>query len=169
MRIKKRHDEPFDTAGSGMMKLILKRAVPKLGEPGDVVSVKPGYARNYLLPQGLAYEASEANLRKIEAERNEAEERMRKGFLEGKRRASVLEGVSITFSARASEEGRLFGSVSASDIADKLNETSRGFEVERRQVLLDDTIKDLGEHVVLVRLFQDVEVEVQVRVDREGD
>jgi large subunit ribosomal protein L9 len=151
------------------MKLILKRAVPKLGEPGDVVSVKPGYARNYLLPQGLAYEASEANLQKIEEEQKAAEEHNRRGYLEGKRRAALLEGASVSFVARASEEGRLFGSVSAADIVERLNAGDHGFEVERRQLLLEEPIKDIGEHQVTVRLFQDIEVEVQVRVEREED
>jgi len=151
------------------MKLILKRAVHKLGVPGDVVSVKPGYARNYLLPQGLAYEASETNLRKIEEEQRAADERNRRGFLEGKRRASVLEGASVSFVARASDEGRLFGSVSAADILERLNAGNHGFELERRQILLEDSIKDIGEHPVIVRLFQDIEVEILVRVDREED
>jgi large subunit ribosomal protein L9 len=151
------------------MKLILKRAVQKLGEPGDVVSVKPGYARNYLLPQGLAYEASEANLRKIEEEQQAADEKNRRGDLEGKRRASILEGASVTFVARASEEGRLFGSVSAADILERLKAGNYGFELERKQILLEEPIKDVGDHQVLVRLFQEVEVEVQVQVGREED
>jgi large subunit ribosomal protein L9 len=151
------------------MKLILKRAVPKLGEPGDVVSVKPGYARNFLLPQGLAYEASEANLRRIEEERKMAEERNRRGYLEAKRRAALLEGASTSFRERASEEGRLFGSVTAADIVEQLNAAGHGFELDRRQILLDEPIKDLGEHRVVLRLFQDIELEVQVRVDRKED
>lgn len=151
------------------MKLILKRTVPSLGEPGDVVSVKPGYARNYLLPQGLAYEASKANLLRIEEEQKLEEERARRGYLEGKRRAAALEGAALTFQARASEEGKLFGSISAADVLEQLNAGSYDFELERRQILLEDPIKEVGDHRVTVRLVPDVEVEIDVRVDREED
>ena len=83
------------------MKLILKESVDRLGEPGDVVNVKPGYARNYLLPRGLAYEASATNVRRLEEERRRAEERARREYLEARRRASRLEGMHLVFRARA--------------------------------------------------------------------
>lgn len=149
------------------MKVILKRSVANLGESGDVVTVKPGFARNYLLPQGLAYEASEANLRRIEEEREREEERARRDFLEARRRASQLEGVQLAFRARASEEGRLFGSVGSQDIQDQLNGLGLDFEIERRHVQLDEPLKEIGSYQVPVRLFRDVEVEIEVRVDRE--
>jgi len=151
------------------MKLILKQSVPNLGDTGDVVSVKPGYARNYLLPQGLAYEASEANLRKIEEERKLAEERSRRDYLEGKRRASQLEGTELTFQARAAEEGKLYGSISAADITERLNAAAIDFEVEKKHVLLDEPIKEIGSHVVTVRLYEAAEVEIQIVVEREED
>jgi large subunit ribosomal protein L9 len=151
------------------MKLILKRAVPNLGEPGDVVSVKPGYGRNYLLPQGLAYEASPGNLRRIEEERKLAEERARRDYLEGKRRGSQLEGVSLEFRARASEEGRLFGSVGVQDILEQLNARGLDFEVEKKHVYLDEPLKEVGVHVVTIRLFEGAEAEIEVRVERESD
>jgi len=131
--------------------------------------VKPGYARNFLLPQGLAYEASEANLKKIEEERKQAEERSRRDYLEGRRRASQLEGVSLTFLERASDEGRLFGSVSAADVAGRLNEGSLDFEVDRRQILLDEPLKEVGLYQVPVQLHDEVQVEVEVRVERQED
>ncbi len=149
------------------MKVILKRTVADLGESGQVVSVKPGYARNYLLPQGLAYEASEANLKRIEEEQKAAEERAKRDYLEGRRRAAQLEGTSLTFSERASEEGRLFGSVSASDIVDRLNAIAVDFEVERRQLLLEEPLKEIGVHFVTLRLLKDVETEVEVRIEPE--
>ncbi len=151
------------------MKVILKDQVENLGESGEVVSVKPGYARNFLLPQGLAYEASEANLKKIEEERKQAEERSRRDYLEGRRRASQLEGVSLTFLERASDEGRLFGSVSAADVAGRLNEGSLDFEVDRRQILLDEPLKEVGLYQVPVQLHDEVQVEVEVRVERQED
>ena len=101
------------------MKLILKESVERLGEPGDVVKVKPGYARNYLLPRGLAYEASTANIRRLEEEHRRAEERARRAYLEARRRAARLEGMHLVFRARAGESEKLFGSVTAADIADR--------------------------------------------------
>lgn len=151
------------------MKLILKKQVENLGEAGEVVDVKPGHARNYLLPQGLAYEASEANIRRLEEERERAEEQAKKAYLEARRRASQIEGASVTFHARAGEEGKLFGSVTAADVADRLNEKDLDFEVDRRDVVLDEPLKQLGAFMVTVRLHSDVEVEVEARVEREEE
>lgn len=151
------------------MKLILKKQVENLGEAGEVVDVKPGHARNYLLPQGLAYEASEANIRRLEEERERAEEQAKKAYLEARRRASQIEGASVTFHARAGEEGKLFGSVTAADVADRLNEKDLDFEVDRRDVVLDEPLKQLGAFMVTVKLHSDVEVEVEARVEREEE
>lgn len=151
------------------MKVILKQAVPNLGDTGQVVTVKPGYARNYLLPQGLAYEASEANLVRIEEEQAKAEERSRRGYLEARRRASQLEDLSLSFHARAAEEGKLFGSITAGDVVERLNEQDLDFEVDRKQVLLEEPLKALGTHQVSIRLHPEVTVELEVRVEREED
>lgn len=150
-----------------MVKVILKEDMDNLGASGDVVDVKPGYARNYLLPQGLAYEASEANVRRLEEEKQRAEERAKRDYLEARRRASQIDDVSLVFHARASEEGTLFGSVTSADIADRLNEGDLDFEVERRQVVVDGPIKEIGAYQVPIRLHSDVEIEVEVRVERE--
>lgn len=152
-----------------MVKLILKEEMDNLGEPGDVIDVKPGYARNYLIPQGLAYEASEANVRRLEEEKQRAEERAKRDYLEGRRRASQIEDASVVFQARASEEGRLFGSVTAADIVDRLNELEIDFEVEKRHLVLEEPIKELGAYMITVRLHADVEVDVEVRVERGED
>jgi large subunit ribosomal protein L9 len=152
------------------MKVILKHAVPNLGEPGEVVSVKPGYARNYLLPQDLAYEASAGNLKRIEEEQARAEERSRRDYLEARRRASQFDDMVLVFQARAGGEGdeaRLFGSITNADVAEALNARGIDFEIERRQVLLDDPIKALGSFQVPIRLHAEVEIEVEVRVERE--
>jgi large subunit ribosomal protein L9 len=149
------------------MKVILKKAIENLGETGQVVSVKPGFARNYLLPQGFAYEASGANLLRIEEEQKAAEERAKRDFLDGRRRISKLDGISIEFRARASEEGKLFGSVSAADILERLNAIPVDFEVERKHVLLEEPLKEVGTYQVVVRLMKDVEAEIEVRVEPE--
>jgi large subunit ribosomal protein L9 len=149
------------------MKLILKEAVPNLGEAGEVVQVKAGYGRNYLIPQGLAYVASDANLKRIEAERARATERSRRDLLEAGRRAAQIEGLSLAFSERAAEDGKLFGSVSVADITAQANESGLDFELDRKAVLLEEPIKMLGSYQVPVRLHADVEVTLAVEVERE--
>lgn len=154
------------------MKVILKENMANLGETGDVVDVKPGYARNYLLPQGFAYEASEANLRRIEDEKRKAEEHAKRDYLEARRRAAQLEGASLVFQVRAGEgdEGKLFGSVTSQDVAERLNaDAGLDFELDRRLVQLDDPIKALGAYAVPVRLHAEVTVDIDVRVEREED
>lgn len=150
------------------MKLILKKAVENLGEAGEVVTVKPGYGRNYLIPQGLAYSASDANIAKLEEEQARAQERKRRDFLEARRRAAQLEGLSLVFNERASDDGKLFGSVTGADVADRINENELDFTLEKKSVALDEPLKELGDHVVPVRLHAEVIVDVPVRIDREG-
>jgi len=144
------------------MEIILRQGVENLGKPGDVVKVKAGYARNYLLPHGLAYEATPGNLKRIQQERDrlEAAENERRNAAQGY--AEKLEQVSLTFSARVGEEGKLFGSVTAADIAQQLE--AQGFHVERRQIDLHEPIKALGVYRVPVRLHADVKPEVRVWV-----
>ena len=148
------------------MKLILRRTVDRLGDQGDVVDVKAGYARNYLIPQGLAYLASAGNLRRLERERDDAEELAKHDYLEARRRASQLEGTSLVFHVRAGEDGRLFGAVTNADVADRLNQGELDFEVDRRIVLLEEPLKLLGVSKVLVRLHSQVEVEVEIQVEQ---
>jgi len=150
------------------MKVILKESLSNLGESGDVVDVKPGYARNYLLPQGLAYEASQANIARLEAEQRAREERGKRDYLEARRRASQLSGQVLTFRAKAGEEGKLFGSVTSADVAERLNaEGGLDFEVDKRLVLLDEPLKELGDFQVPVKLHSEVTVEVAVTIVRE--
>lgn len=149
------------------MKLILKKAVPNLGESGDIVQVKPGYARNYLVPQGLAYEASEANIRRLEEEQKRAEERARRDHLEAGRRAAQLAGMSLTFHARAGEDGKLFGSVTAADIADRANQGDLDFELDKRSIAIEEPLKSLGSFTVPVHLYGEVTAEIEVVVERE--
>lgn len=150
------------------MKLILKETVENLGTPGDIVEVKPGFARNYLIPQGLAYTASASNLKRIEEEKAAAEDRSKRDYLEARRRASQFDGMVLTFQAKAGEEGKLFGSVTSADVADRAAE-GVDFELDRRKVLLDEPIKQLGVFSVPIKLHADVEVEVEVRVERAED
>jgi large subunit ribosomal protein L9 len=144
------------------MEIILRQAVENLGKPGDVVKVKNGYARNYLLPHNLAYEATPGNLKRIQQERArlEAAESQRRGSAQ--EIATKLEQVSVTFSARVGDEGKLFGSVTASDIAQQLEQ--QGYRIEKRQIDLHEPIKSLGVYRVPVRLHADVKPEIRVWV-----
>lgn len=142
------------------MEVILRQAVENLGHPGDVVTVSNGYARNYLLPRGVAYQATEGNKKRISHEkaRLEAAEGQRRGAAE--EIAKKLEEVSITFAARVGEEGKLFGSVTTGDIADQL--AAQGFQIEKRQIDLHEPIKSLGVYRVPVKLHADVKPEIKV-------
>ena len=147
------------------MKLILKQSVSNLGDVGEVVTVKPGYGRNYLIPQGLAYVASDDNLARIEAEQAQAVESARRNFLEARRRASQLEGLTLSFSENAGEDGQLFGSVTVADIADRANAGELDFDLDKKCVQLDEVIKSVGETSVPIKLHTDVTVEITVRVE----
>ena len=144
------------------MEVILRQAVENLGHPGDVVTVKAGYGRNYLVPRGFAYEATPGNLKRIAQERArlEAAENERRGTAQ--ELAKRLEEVQLTFSSRVGEEGKLFGSVTSADIAQQL--AAQGFEIEKRQIDLHDPIKTLGVFRVPVKLHADVKPEVRVWV-----
>lgn len=144
------------------MEVILRQAIEKLGHPGDVVKVSPGYARNYLLPRGFAYEATPGNKKRIaqEKDRLDQAEEQRRGS--AKELAGRLEQVSLTFSARVGEEGKLFGSVTSSDIAHQLED--QGFQVEKRMIELHEPIRALGVYRVPIRLHADVHPEIKVWV-----
>ena len=144
------------------MEIILRQAVENLGTTGDVVKVKAGYARNYLLPHGLAYEATPGNLKRIQQERERLEAAENERRTAAQTLAERLEQVSLTFSARVGEEGKLFGSVTAADIAQQLE--SQGFHLEKRQIDLHEPIKALGVYRVPIRLHADVKPEVRVWV-----
>jgi large subunit ribosomal protein L9 len=144
------------------MEVILRQAVDTLGHTGDIVKVSAGYARNFLLPRGIAYEATAGNKKRLEQERARLE------AAEGERRGSAqelatkIEQVSLTFSARVGEEGKLFGSVTTADIAHELEK--QGLHVEKRQIDLHEPIKALGVYRVPIRLHADVKPEVRVWV-----
>ncbi|MGH7501911.1 MAG: 50S ribosomal protein L9 [Longimicrobiales bacterium] len=146
------------------VKVILREGMKTLGAAGEVVTVKPGYARNFLLPRGLAYEATAANVRQLEAEKRRDEQRAKRDYLEARRRASQLDGMSLTFHAKAGEESKLFGSITPADIADRVNEQGVDFTVDRRQIELDEPIRTLGVYTVTLRLHHEVRPEIKVWV-----
>jgi large subunit ribosomal protein L9 len=144
------------------MEVILRQAVENLGKPGDVVKVSNGFARNYLLPRSIAFEATAGNLRRIAQEKSrlEAAENERRGVAQ--ELATKLEAVSLTFSARVGEEGKLFGSVTAADIVHQLE--TQGFHIEKRQIDLHEPLRTLGVFRVPVRLHADVKPEIRIWV-----
>src|SRR5262245_48163344 len=146
------------------VKVILRQDLENLGDTGDMVTVKPGYARNYLFPRGLAFEATAANIRQLEEDRRREEQRAKRDYLEARRRSAQLENVSLTFHANAGEEGKLFGSITSGDIADRLAEQGLDYQIDRRWILLDEPIKSLGVYSVPVRLHSDVRPEIKVWV-----
>ncbi|MBA3919614.1 MAG: 50S ribosomal protein L9 [Gemmatimonas sp.] len=144
------------------MEVILRNAVDKLGHPGDIVSVSPGFARNFLLPRGLAYEATPGNRKRIALEKSRLEALEAEKVAAAKQIADKLAEVSVTFAARVGEEGKLFGSVTTADIAHQLE--AQGFKIEKRQIELNEPIKTLGVYRVGVRLHADVHPEIKVWV-----
>ena len=144
------------------MEVILREAVDKLGHPGDVVKVSPGFARNYLLPRGIAYEATPGNLKRIAQEKGRLEQAENERRNAAQEVANKLEPVSLTFSARVGEEGKLFGSVTSGDIAQQLE--AQGLHIEKRMIDLHEPIRALGVYKVPIKLHADVKAEIKVWV-----
>ena len=149
------------------MQLILLERVAKLGQMGDVVDVKPGYARNYLLPQGKALTASEANIAAFEGRKAQLEADNLESKKEADAMASRLEGQQFVIIRQASDSGALYGSVTTRDAAEAA--TAEGFKLDRRQVALQNPIKELGLHKVTVVLHPEVEVEIELNVARSNE
>ncbi len=144
------------------MEVILRDNVDKLGKAGDLVKVKPGYARNFLLPQGLAYEATPGNKKRIEAEAKSRQARHAAERAAAEGVAAKLNGVKLTLARKAGEENRLFGSITSQDVADAL--AAAGHDVDKRKIDLEHPIKTLGVHTVPVRVYHDVHAELQLTV-----
>jgi large subunit ribosomal protein L9 len=149
------------------MKLILLQKVTNLGVLGDQVDVKPGYGRNYLVPQGKAVPATAANVAEFEAKRAQYEAKAKAIHDEAASRAARFEGASVTIAANASTEGKLFGSVGAREIANAF--TAAGLPLEKSEVILTDgAFRNVGEYEVLLKLHADVETTVKVVVTGES-
>jgi len=144
------------------MKVILADDVRGVGHRGDTVTVKPGYARNYLFPQGLACEATEANVRKLAEQKKKYDEKMLHEKAGAENVAKQIEGTTVVILKKAGEGDVLYGSVTPTEIADAL--AARGIQVDRRRIEVAEPIKRLGEHRVHVRLHRDVATELIVDV-----
>jgi large subunit ribosomal protein L9 len=149
------------------VQVILRDDVPNLGKIGEVVRVKPGYARNFLLPRGLAVEANPKNLRMLEHHKRVITAKVDREHKSAEATASRLDGLELTVRARAGEEGRLFGSVTNMDVERLLAE--KGFHVERRRIALEEPIKQLGTYPITVQVGRSVRATVRLTVEPEPE
>lgn len=148
------------------MKVILKKDIVTLGDAGEVVEVKNGYANNYLIPQGIALRATEGALRALDTERKQQAKKIEQQRIAAREIADRLQQLSLKVSAKAGESGKLFGTVTSGDIAEALK--NEGVSIDRRKISLEAPIKALGNYEVGVKLFMDVSATLKVTVEAEG-
>ena len=148
------------------MQIILQEDIDKLGHRGDVVTVKPGYARNFLLPNNLAIQATPGNMKALERIRGALAKKTATELDAAKKQAELLAGVSLKFARKTGENDQMFGSVTSGDISEGLK--TQGFQVDKRQVQLADPLKTLGEFPVTVKVFRDVTAQIKVHVEKEA-
>src|SRR6266704_2691030 len=147
------------------MQIILQEDIDKLGHRGDVVTVKPGYARNYLLPRKLAVEATAGNLKAIERIRASLAKKTATELDAALQQAELLNVVALKFTRKTGENDQMFGSVTAADISDAL--AAQGFKIDKRQVQLAEPIRIIGESQVTIKVFREVTAQVKVTVEKE--
>jgi large subunit ribosomal protein L9 len=150
------------------MKVLLLKDVPELGEAGEIFAVAGGYARNYLMPRGLAVLATKGATKQAEEIKQAGLRRRAQERSHAESQAQMIEGKRLVFSANAGDNDRLYGSVTTAEIAERLSEVV-GFEVDRRRIELEHPIRDLGIYELPIRMMQDVHAKFQVAVVREGE
>jgi large subunit ribosomal protein L9 len=148
------------------VKVILREAIPSLGAAGDLVGVKVGYARNYLLPQGKALLATESKIRQLEHHKRVVTERAARDLKDLQALRDRLQSLSLEVTARVGEEGKLFGSVTTANIAELLAE--KGFSIDRRKIDLAESLREVGDHVVTIRLGGGLTAEVPLKISAES-
>ncbi len=145
------------------MKVILKQDIRALGKRGDIKEVADGYARNYLLPKGLAIEASSGNIKILSDQKEMMVQKELREREEAKELADRLNGLEISFKVKTGEGGRLFGSITGKDLADQIYQKTK-IELDKRKLEIEESIKNLGKHQVKVHLYKGITVEIQVNV-----
>ncbi len=150
------------------MQVILLKDVERLGQAGELCDVAPGYARNYLIPQGLATAASEGALKQLELQRQAEARRQEQLAAEAQKFATKLEGLTLTLAAKSGEKERLYGSITSGDIAEAM-EQEIGTSVDRRKLELEEPIRELGTYSVPYKLLPDVTANIEVVVVREEE
>ena len=146
--------------------VLLREDVENLGGRGEIVKVKSGYARNFLLPQGMATQATKGNIKQVEQERSVLLKKSATEKSTAEAQAEQMKDISLIFERKAGKDGTLFGSVTSMDIAEAIQ--AKGYELDRRKIQLKDTIKETGDFTVHVRLHREVTVEIPVTVTAEG-
>lgn len=147
--------------------ILLREDIDNLGGRGEVVKVKSGYARNFLLPKGFATLATKGNIKQIERERAALLKKAATDKSTAEAQAGQMKDIVLTFERKASESGTLFGSVTTMDIADALQ--AKGYEIDRRKIVMKDTIKETGDYKANVKLHREVTLEIPVKVTAEGE
>lgn len=147
------------------MKVLLKSDVPKIGKKGELLDVKEGYARNFLIPNGLAIEASGGALKQVQEEKNAIDRKKAKEKEEAEVLAAKLKGITITLRHKAGDEGRLFGSITSAEVAEALK--SKGFDIDKKKIVMDDHIRLVGEHSVKIKLHHEVTASLRVIVEKQ--
>jgi large subunit ribosomal protein L9 len=145
------------------MKVILKQDIRALGKRGDIQEVSDGYARNFLLPKGLAMEATTGNLKVLADKKESAARREELEYAETQELAKRLTGCMVTFKVKTGEGGRLFGSITAKDIADQIKKEHQ-LDLDRRKLAIDDSIKNIGDYPVKIHLYKGISAEIIVKV-----
>jgi len=148
------------------VKVILRKDVAALGDAGDVVAVKNGYANNYLIPQGMAIRATEGTLKALETEKKQQAKKIELQRKNARDLAQKIEQMTLKVSARAGESGKLFGTVTSADIAEALK--AEGVDIDRRKITLEAPVKALGKYEAEAKLFMDVTVKVSFEVEAEA-
>jgi len=148
------------------MQIILQEDVDQLGHRGDVVTVKPGYARNFILPRKLGIEATPGNMKALERIRTSLAKKTATELEAAQKQAGLLNGVALKFARKTGENDQMFGSVTTADIAEGLE--AQGFKIDKRQIQLAEPIKVVGERDVTVKVFRDVTASIKVTVEKEA-
>ena len=148
------------------MKVILRNNVATLGDAGDVVAVKNGYANNFLIPQGMAIRATEGTLKALETEKKQQTKKIELQRKSAREHAQKIEQMSLKVYAKAGDSGKLFGTVTSADIADALK--AQGIDIDRRKITIEEPIKTLGKYEADAKIFQDITVKVHFEVEAEG-
>jgi large subunit ribosomal protein L9 len=148
------------------VKIILRKDVATLGDAGEVVTVKNGYANNFLIPQGIAIRATEGTLKALETEKKQQAKKVELQRKNARELAQKIEQMTLKVFAKAGESGKLFGTVTSADIAEALK--TQGIDIDRRKIALDAPIKALGKYEADAKLFSDVSVKVHFEVEAQG-
>lgn len=146
------------------MEIILKKYQENLGDVGDIVKVKDGYAKNYLIPNGIALQATKGNIKQMELIKKAVQKVEAKNVAEAEKLAEQLKDLEITFVVKTSEEGKLYGSITNKDIAEKILEEKQ-VEVDKKKIALDEHLKEIGNYDIEIKLYKDVKCNLKVNVE----